>query len=152
AHVAWSAVEKYQAVAIPNARTRYLADLTLKHDQWRALWVPPTLPPYALRGAFDGVQAGSATKTLVFSGWKVVPPALAALVGYEAERRAAQGELNTRAARKLRSSRQLLAPTVKLDPRSREERVQRVAVLGLAYPSSVLAGAIDPYGLQRRRG
>jgi hypothetical protein len=85
----------------------------------------------------------------VFSGWKVVPPALAALVGYEAERRAAQGELNTPAARRRRSSRQLLSPALKIDPGSGEGRVQRVAVFGLAYPSSVLADAIDPYRHQR---
>jgi hypothetical protein len=151
AHIAWSAVEKYRALAIPNARGRYLADLTLNKDQWRALWVPPTLPPYEIQGPFAGVRNGNATKTLVFSGWKVVPPTLAALVGYEAERRAARGELNTPRARRLRSSRQLLAPAVSVDPRSGEERVQRVAVFGLVYPSSVLAGAIDPYRHQRLR-
>ena len=133
-------------------RTRAIpADLALSKDQWRALWVPPTLPPYKLQGRFAGVGNGNATKTLVFSGWKVVPPALAALVGYEAERRAARGELNTPRARRLRRSRQWLAPAVKVDPRSGEKRVQGVAVFGLVYPSSVLAGAIDPYRHQRLR-
>ena len=130
---------------IPNARGRYLADLTLSKDQWRALWVPPTLPPYELQGRFAGVQNGNATKTLVFSGWKVVPPALAGLVGYEAEgaRRAASSTLPQLASAE---QPQLLSPAVKVDARSGEKRVQRVAVFGLVYPSSVLAGAIDPIG------
>ena len=151
AHIAWAAVEKYRAVAIPNARGRYLAELTLSKDQWRALWVPPTMPPYELQGRFAGVRNGNATKTLVFSGWKVVPPALAALVGYEAERRAAHGELNT-PERGDCAQPTMLAPAVKVDSRSGEKRVQRVAVFGLVYPSSVLAGAIDPYRHQRLRG
>ena len=78
----WSATA---AVRMPNARGRYLAELALGKDQWRALWVPPTMPPYELQGPFAGVRNGAATKTLVFSGWKVVPPSLAGLIGYEAE-------------------------------------------------------------------
>ena len=91
AHIDWPAVERYQAIRMPNARGRFLAELALGKDQWRALWVPPTMPPYELQGPFAGVRDGAATKTLVFSGWKVVPPSLAGLIGYEAERRAAGG-------------------------------------------------------------
>ena len=100
--------------------------------------VPPTMPPYELQGPFAGVRDGAATKTLVFSGWKVVPPSLAGLIGYEAERRAASGGRNDPEARKQRSSRQLLSPALKLNARTGEEQLQRVAVLGLVYPSAVL--------------
>jgi Helicase conserved C-terminal domain len=151
AHIDWPAVESYRAVRMPNARGRYLAKLALGKDQWRALWVPPTMPPYELQGPFAGVRDGAATKTLVFSGWKVVPPSLAGLIGYEAERRAADRGRNDPEARKKRSSRHLLSPALKLNARTGEEQLQRVAVRGLVYPSAVLAAAVDPYR-QRRSG
>ena len=53
----WAAVENTQ-LPMPNARGRHLAELALGKDQWRALWVPPTLPPYELQGPFAGVETG----------------------------------------------------------------------------------------------
>jgi hypothetical protein len=152
AHVNWPAVEKYKPVPMPNARGRHLTDLVLSKSQWRALWVPPTLPPYELQGSLRGRPKWQGDQDARLLRVEVVPPTLAALIGYEAERRAAHGELNTPAARKRRSSKQLLSPAVKIDPRSGEKRVQRVAVFGLAYPSSVLAGAAAPYRHQQPDG
>ncbi|MGI8755698.1 MAG: DEAD/DEAH box helicase family protein, partial [Acidimicrobiales bacterium] len=81
-------VERYRPVPTPNARYRVLSQMSLEHGQWQALWVPPALSPYAPEGRFATVAARGATKTLVFSGWRVVPSAVAALLGYEAEQRA----------------------------------------------------------------
>ena len=81
-----------------------------------------------------------------------MPPSLAGLIGYEAERRAASGGRNDPDARKQRSSKQLLSPALKLNARTGEEQLQRVAVLGLVYPSAVLAAAVDPYRERRSGG
>ena len=58
------------------------------------------LPPYAPGGRFKKAADSHATKILVFSGWRV-PTAVAALLGYDAEREAgnAAGARNTIAAR-----------------------------------------------------
>ena len=74
AHIDWQAVERYRAVRMPNARGRYLAELALGKDQWRALWVPPTMPPYELQGPFAGVRNGAATKTLSSQDGRSCPP------------------------------------------------------------------------------
>ena len=49
------------------------------------LWVPPSLPYYPLEGAFK--EAAGFSKTLVFSGWVMVPRMIATLLSYEVERR-----------------------------------------------------------------
>ena len=141
-------VAQYRPVPVHNARYRALKDLALEHDQWRALWVPPAFAPYRPHGRFAGADAARATKTLVFSGWRVVPTSVASLIGYEAEQRSgvAGGETNTRKARQRRGSAQLLSP--RYDTR---KGLQRMPVLGLVYPSCELA-AVDPYEPARRAG
>jgi Helicase conserved C-terminal domain len=141
--VHWRDVERYSRVPAANPRLRELKALALDSDQWRALWVPPTLAPYAVTGAFETAEQEQATKTLVFSGWRVVPGAVAALLGYEAERLSANKELNTPQARKRRNSKQLLA--LRYDKRS--GRPQGATTFALVYPSSTLARSINPYAL-----
>jgi hypothetical protein len=148
AQLHWRDVEHYRKVVAPNPRLRLLEELALVHGQWRALWVPPTLPPYTPTGPFEEVHRAGATKLLVFSAWRVVPSAVAALVGYEAERRAAGNEANTPDARKRRSSRRLLA--LRYDERN--DRPQGTTTLALVYPSKTLAQAVDPYRVARDRG
>ncbi len=48
---------------------------------------PTALPQTTLRGTYNTAGARRFTKRLIFSGWTVVPKALACLVSYEAERR-----------------------------------------------------------------
>lgn len=134
-------IERFERVPRSNARLRYLTDHALDADQWRTLWVPPSLPPYALEGPFARASDHAATKTLVFSGWRVVPAAVAALVGYEAERRAAGSALrNSAKARRTRVSAQLLTPRY-----DKKRGAQRSSAVALAYPSTTLADAVNPY-------
>src|SRR5262249_1464882 len=144
-----SDVEQFRRVPVPHCRYRALADLALERDQWRALWVPPSLAPYAPSGRFKKAADSNATKILVFSGWRVVPTAVAALLGYDAERQAgsAAGARNTTAARNLRNSAQLLS--LRHDAR---RGLQRLSVLSLVYPCRELAELIDPYAVTALNG
>jgi hypothetical protein len=148
AQLHWRDIQRYRKLATPNPRLRLLEELALGHGQWRALWVPPSLPPYTPAGSFEDAHRANATKLLVFSAWRVVPNAVAALLGFEAERRAAGNEPNTPDARKRRSSRRLLA--LRYD--ERHSRPQGTTTLALAYPSISLAQAVDPYHLARETG
>lgn len=69
---------------IPNAKIRLLLDETIDKDGWKYLWIPPSLPYYELKGAFENSKGY--TKTLLFSSWKMVPRMVASIVSYEAER------------------------------------------------------------------
>lgn len=69
---------------IPNAKIRLLMDETIDKDGWKYLWIPPSLPYYELKGAFENSKGY--TKTLLFSSWKMVPRMVASIVSYEAER------------------------------------------------------------------
>jgi hypothetical protein len=142
-------VEQYRAVPVPHRRYQALADLALEHEQWRTLWVAPSCSPYAPSGRFEKAADNHATKVLVFSGWRVVPTAIAALLGYEAERQAggAIGAKNTIAARNLRNSAQLLS--LRLD---KNRGLQRLSVLSLIYPCRELATLFDPYSVTTRNG
>jgi len=70
--------------AMPNAKIRLLFDETIENGGWKYLWVPPCVPYYPLRGAFEKAVAYS--KTLIFSSWKMVPRMVASMSSYEAER------------------------------------------------------------------
>lgn len=137
-------LERYRQVPVPHRRYRALADLAMEHEQWRALWVTPSCSPYQPSGRFEKAAANHATKILVFSGWRVVPTAVAALLGYDAEREAGSvvGAKNTPASRNLRNSAQLLS--LRLD---KNRGLQRLSILSLVYPSRELATAFDPYSV-----
>jgi Helicase conserved C-terminal domain len=83
-------IKQYKALipkkskTIPNAKIRLLFDETIENDGWKYLWVPPSIPYYELRGAFQKAQGYS--KTLIFSSWKMVPRMIASMSSYEAER------------------------------------------------------------------
>ena len=69
---------------IPNAKIRLLLDETIDKEGWKYLWIPPSLPYYDLKGAYEKSKGYS--KTLLFSSWKMVPRMVASIVSYEAER------------------------------------------------------------------
>ena len=83
----WSAVNNYQPVDSRNGRLRWLLDDLDQHRAFDRLWMPPALPQTELRGAYADPEASTLTKRLIFSGWTVVPKAVAALTSYEFERR-----------------------------------------------------------------
>lgn len=81
-------IRKYEPLALdnlPSGRLRKLFEVSLTDDMVLLLWVPPTLPYYALGGPFANNRHYS--KTLVFSSWRLVPRMISTIVSYEAERR-----------------------------------------------------------------
>ena len=81
----WPTLSRYGAVDARNGRARWLIDDLHRHNAFDRLWLPPALPQTELRGAY--ADAAGFTKRLIFSGWGVVPKAVAGLVSYEFERR-----------------------------------------------------------------
>lgn len=137
--LSWIDIAAYVKVDPGNARLRYLMNTTIEQDLWRLLWLPPSLPYYQL--AFPFKDNVNVTKRLVFSSWRVVPKVIAALISYAAERRIFRAfedkpEYSSHADR-----RPLLTFTFS------EERLTGMPVLGILYPSIVLAQACDPLKL-----
>lgn len=141
-------MKRYARVDPGNGRLRHLAGDTIGRGAWRLLWLPPSMP-YVQPGApFDAPDLSGFTKRLVFSAWRVVPKAIACLLSYEAERRAFEGHEpeaeNTPEARERRR------PLLRI-ARSRG-RLVGMSLMGLLYPSLVLAQEADPLVLLRERG
>ena len=80
----WPTLSQYGPVNARNGRGRWLIDDLHRHNAFDRLWLPPALPQTELRGAY--ADASGFTKRLIFSGWRVVPKAVAGLVSYEFER------------------------------------------------------------------
>lgn len=68
-----------------NARLTQLIQETVGETGHLLLWIPPSLPYYSLSGPFGAQPRFS--KTLVFSGWQLVPRMIGTLLSYEVERR-----------------------------------------------------------------
>lgn len=130
----------------PNPRLRWLVGDTLGRGLWKLLWIPPSCPYYRLDGPFAQPETVGATKRLVFSAWRVVPKAIATTLSYEAERRIFRQLHPTGSTSVAReSTRSLLRFT-----RS-EGRLTGMPVLGMMYPSVVLAWAGDPLKAKERQ-
>ena len=132
----------YRQLDPGNARLRNLVHDMLDSEAWRFLWMPPSWHYYEPEGEFAQPAAQILTKRLIFSSWQVVPKVVAALITHEAERRmlgiGPSGESGSQGpeARKKRGS--LLRFSVLGD------RPTGMPVLGLLYPSFVLAREADP--------
>ena len=81
-----SRMRRYGALDPGNARLRGVADDLLLSEAWRLLWMPPSLPYYEPGGPFAHPAAATLTKRLIFSSWAMVPPAISAVLSYDAER------------------------------------------------------------------
>ncbi len=68
------------ASELPNPRIRKLVSDLLDAGMARMLWIPPSLPYYALGGAYAAIGDAARTKRLVFSSWRMVPRALSVVV------------------------------------------------------------------------
>ena len=138
--LSWEDIKAYKQVDPCNARLRHLLDDTLQNDAWRLLWMPPTLSYYAPGGPYEKIDARRLTKRLVFSAWAVVPKVISSLLSYEAERlmfRSFENDPeNSPEARKKR------APLLRFA--SSSGRLTGMPVLGMLYPSFVLARCGDP--------
>lgn len=86
-------INSYQKLNVQHARYKQLSLDTLgtddSKDAWRSqlLWVPPSMPYYKPSRTSPYAKAKGFSKTLVFSSWAFVPPALSSLLSYEAEQR-----------------------------------------------------------------
>jgi hypothetical protein len=133
-------LEKYRRLDPSNARLRALYADTIEREAWRLLWIPPSLPYYEGIGPFADSRLTGLTKRLVFSCWRVVPKTIASVLSYEAERSMMQTfrakAVNTAEARKKR--RALLRFAVS------KQRLVGMPVLGMVYPSRLLAERCDP--------
>ena len=140
------AVEQYGRITPANPRLRQLLDDTVERDQWKWLWMPPSLPYLEPGSPYAGEVAGS-TKSLVFSSWVVVPDAIAAFCSYEANRRMLAREPDLPGYSELhRSSSRLLEFPL------RDGRPGAMNHILLLYPSPTLAEVGDPLGLALERG
>lgn len=160
----WRAIDRYKLIVGQSAKTA--GDTLPGHARLanlvtaavgpvgaQLLWIPPSLPYYPLEGGFK--DAAGFSKTLVFSGWVMVPRMIATMVSYEVERRTI-GNKNSRETReKVR----------KYSPPEKEQNYRRHPVPLLVfrsedgdtalarsmsnfcclYPSLTLAGLYDPF-------
>lgn len=137
-------IETYTKLDPGNARLRGLLADTVGVGAWQLLWIPPSLPYYQLDGVFANPALTQFTKRLVFSAWRMVPKAIATLVSYEAERQMITSfeaaPENTTEARKRRRPLLRFARTTE----GKGNKLTGMPVLGLLYPSLVLAQAGDP--------
>jgi hypothetical protein len=136
-------VAGYREIDPANPRLRLLLKETVEKGLWRLLWLPPSLPYWTSR---DHPPANGLTKTLVFSGWNVVPDAISATLSYAVERLMVSGaekecaydELSDRFRRRLE---------FRGDPASPEREFLNFAghiTLALFFPSAFLSGLVDP--------
>ena len=125
----------------PHARLRWLIDHVMGGDEQRLLWVPPSLPYYGLADHFERARARGHTKHLIFSAWRVVPKAIAALLSYEAERRILSSDTPRVSLNKAREGFDALLRFAKT-----EDRLVGMPLLALLYPSTFLARVGDSLG------
>jgi len=132
-------IENYAQLDPGNARLRSLLADTIGSGVWRALWLPPSISYYQLEGVFADPSLARFTKRLVFSAWRAVPKAISVFLSYESERMMFQAfrkdSRNTKMARERRR------PLLRFS--QSEDRLTGMPVLGLIYPSQVLARTID---------
>ncbi len=141
------AIHAYQPVPLNNAPLRDLVANLEGEGAFEVLWLPPALPYYRLVGNFAGVSP-KITKRLIFSAWNLVPRSLAALLSYEAERRAAVVDEPDASARS-----QANRPKSGLLRLSRSEgRLVGLPLLTLLYPCRTLAEACDPRQVSQQAG
>ena len=137
-----SALAKFDPCDLQNSRLRALVSALLDKGAWKLLWIPPSLPYYTPSGTpYDEVFAEAITKILVFSNWRFVPRAIAAIVSYETERRIAELAVERLRYDDLssRSRRPLLR--FSLDDKGEPRDLNHLVPL---YPSPTLCELLDP--------
>jgi hypothetical protein len=143
--LSWSDIAAYRPIDPANARLRELLDQTVERMMWRMLWLPPSLPYYALDERWQCGSPETPTKRLVFSSWNVVPKVIAGILSHEAERRmmaSSYGSAGQVSVANTPKGRKKIGALLRFG-RS-EGRLTGMPVLGLLYPSHALARAIDP--------
>ncbi|WP_167320921.1 DEAD/DEAH box helicase [Desulfomicrobium baculatum] len=142
----------YAALEPANARLRLLFQEVVDSGLWRLLWLPPSLPYWRPEGAFAFVR--QATKTLIFSGWNVVPDAIATMLSYEVERLMVR-EAGRKVAYDNLAKRFQINLRLKGDPAKPQFAFRNQAshmTLALLFPSTTLAALADPLELASTTG
>ena len=135
----------YKPIEVPHARYQRLKhDLFDESQAEKLLWVPPSMPYYRPNDSSPFAKSSGFTKTLVFSSWAMVPPALATLLSYEAEQKnVASVARHGEDYRYFREGEDETADA-HLTPRARLHLAgARPDSFVLAYPSLYLAEAVD---------
>ena len=129
-------IASYAELDTGNARLRALMDYALGKDEWKLIWMPPSLPYTAPGERFSGIDP--ITKSIVFSSWSVVPDVIAAVCSYAVERQRVlcRGEENYF---ELTDKRKAL-----LTFRMSEGQPESMSTLLLLTPSPRLAVLVDP--------
>jgi len=137
-------IRRYDKIDPGNSRLRALVDRTLSNDEWKLLWLPPSLPYVQSEVIAD---RSALTKSLVFSTWSVVPDVIAAVCSYTAERKRVQVAGFTDYFDLYNTRKPLLVF------RRSDDRVDTMSTLLMLYPSPVLSNLIDPmrYAVEHRR-
>jgi len=133
-----NAIAGYGRMDPGNSRLRALVKRTLSNEEWRLLWLPPSLP-YLKSEKF--ADTGGLTKSLVFSTWSVVPDVIAAVCSYIAERERVQVSGFTNYFNLYDSRSPLLVF------RRTDDRLATMSTLMMMYPSPQLSQMIDPMSL-----
>ena len=128
----WSTVANYRPVDAQNARLRWLIEDLHSHQAFDLLWIPPSLRYYDSGSIYESEAATSFTKRVIFSGWAVVPKAVASLTSFEAERQAFRGSRHKRYDSKNRGDGRL---TFKI----KERKPNSMNTFTLIWPSPSLA-------------
>ena len=135
-------IQRYRAIDPANGRLRALMSEVLDKDQWKMLWLAPSVPYWPLEGPWKNNATFS--KKLVFSAWNVVPDAVSALVSYEAERRMVGGRVGTSYRDFYRNQKPLLRFAV------RHGRAANMTTFALGFPCLTLADEISPLEIALR--
>jgi hypothetical protein len=136
-----------EPIEFQNAKFRRLLRDLDDLSAFDLLWLPPSLPTYQCEGAFAQAARKGITKRLIFSAWNVVPRTIAALLSYEAERRAVCADPMTSKDGESGAERGSL-----LKVSLAEGRPAGMPTLALMYPACTLAKLCDPRVLVKERG
>jgi hypothetical protein len=143
-------IEKYESIRdIPNPRMRLLLEESVYNGMWKQLWLAPSLPYYPSAGAFINAHLNS--KILLFSKWKMVPRAIAALVSYESEVLSIANKKLVKSAPLTytpplfpgKKKRQPRKPTKLLAIKQKDNKPAKMSTLSILYPSLTLAKLHD---------
>ena len=128
----WDRVKRYKILEPQNARLRWLIDDLKSHNAFDLLWIPPTMRYYNSGSVYESEEAQAFTKRLVFSGWTVVPKAVATLTSYEFERNVFTGTSHNKYVAKNRGGGRLTF-------RKKANRPASMNTFALVWPSVALA-------------
>jgi len=142
--LSWQDIQSYQPVVFGNTRLRNLVKTSVGEGLWQLLWIPPSLSYYQLGEPF--LDKSEFTKKLIFSAWRVVPKTVATLLSYEVERQIFPPYREGSEYDSYSDIRPLLTLQYQ------NERLTGMPVLGLMYPSLVLAESCDPFQIRKEHG